>query len=478
MNTNKEFDTIAAIATPLGQGAIGIVRLSGSNSINILGKVFNGKTVTVSHYMYYGEIHNNGELIDEVMICAMLKPRSYTREDTVEIYAHGGMLVLQGILEVLVKNGARLAEAGEFTKRAFLNGRLNLTQAEAVMDIISASSETARCAGLRQLGGGLSRRIENIRDKILSWLAHIELSIDYPEHEEEAKNSAIIQEEAVSILDKLKALLKTAEIGRVLRDGVKTAIVGLPNVGKSTLLNAILSEDRAIVTEYAGTTRDVLTERVVVGGVPLILMDTAGIRETTNEIEQIGIEKSIEAVNEADLILYVVDVTEECEHENTELLKRLGLNENNTKNPPVIFLLNKFDISPAFRNDNAIPIFVELFSESAWTFGFTPTSRIPISARTGQGLDEIFSKIKELFFSGNIKNTGSEDIITRERHRLLIEKTIEHMQMAINELEMGVPEDLVSNRLRSAYLVLGEILGVEIDDDIANRIFAEFCVGK
>jgi len=474
MKINKEFDTIAAIATPLGQGAIGIVRLSGDKSLNILGKVFNGNTVTVSHYMYYGEIHNNGEIIDEVMVCAMLKPRSYTREDTVEIYAHGGMLVLQGILEALVSNGARLAEAGEFTKRAFLNGRLNLTQAEAVMDIIGASSETARRAGLRQLGGGLSRRLENVRDKILSWLAHIELSIDYPEHEEEAKNSSIIQEEAISMLGELKALLKTAEIGRVLRDGVKTAIVGLPNVGKSTLLNAILSEDRAIVTKYAGTTRDVLTERVVVGGVPLILMDTAGIRETTDEIEQMGIEKSIEAAKEADLILYVVDVTEECEHENTELLKRLGL--NNT--PPVIFLLNKFDVSPAFRSDNAIPIFVELFSESAWNFGFTPTCKIPISARTGQGLDEIFSKIKELFFYGNLKNTGNEDIITRERHRFLIEKTIEHMQTAVNELEIGVPEDLVSNRLRSAYLVLGEILGVEIDDDIADRIFAEFCVGK
>jgi len=447
-------DVIAAIATANGHGAIGIVRMSGVGVLQLLRRIFPHKRELVSHRMYYGNIVANGETIDEVMVCPMLAPRSYTMEDTVEIYAHGGMVVLRSVLNVVLQEGARLAQPGEFTKRAFLNGRLNLTQAEAVMDIIRAGSDAARRAGLRQLGGGLSDRIQNTRDKLLSWLAHIELSIDYPEHEEEAKTAAQILQEGAGVIHELTALHKTATIGRMLRDGVKTAIIGRPNAGKSTLLNAILSEDRAIVHEQAGTTRDVLTERVVVGGIPLLLMDTAGIRETADPVEKIGVQKTLEAVQDAELILYVIDRSQGVSSDDTNMLATV-------KDKPVIVLLNKSDL---FSGDS------DLTSDNE--------NKIEVSTLTGQGLDKLYDRIGKLLLTNAGDTANEADIITRERHRILLEQTINHVQTAMNEIEMQVPEDLISVRLRVAYVALGEILGIEVADDILDRIFSEFCVGK
>ncbi|MCL1786422.1 MAG: tRNA uridine-5-carboxymethylaminomethyl(34) synthesis GTPase MnmE, partial [Defluviitaleaceae bacterium] len=421
---HNENDIIAAIATAYGHGAIGIVRMSGDGASALLQRVFlpaeSGRRAAPfkleSHRMYYGSIHAKGEMIDEVMVCPMLAPRSYTKEDTVEIYAHGGMVVLRSVLDAVLQEGARLAEPGEFTKRAFLNGRINLTQAEAVMDLINAGSDAARRAGLRQLGGGLGRRIEAIRDKILHWLAHIELSIDYPEHEEEAKTVAQILAEGGEVVAGLEALYKTAAIGRMLQDGIKTAIVGRPNAGKSTLLNAILSEDRAIVHEQAGTTRDILTERVVVGDIPLLLMDTAGLRETNDPIEKIGVEKTLQAATDAELILYVIDRTQGLTAEDEKMLQSL-------KDKPVIVLLNKSDLPGEKTN--------------------LPTgTAIEISTKTGEGLDKLYEQISHQLLSslGDVNAAlgdthSGADIITRERHRVLIEQAIQYVRTAMAEIE-------------------------------------------
>lgn len=466
MASNLENDTIAAIATAPGNGAVGIVRVSGPEAVALLRGVFvlpgNKTWEATSHTMYYGHIVDNGETIDEVMVCPMLAPRSYTMEDTVEIYAHGGTVVLNSVLHAVINKGARLANPGEFTKRAFLNGRINLTQAEAVMDIISAGSDQARRAGLKQLGGGLSHRIEAVRNTILSWLAHIELSIDYPEHEDEAKTLAQILVEGVDILSALRSLLDTATIGRMISQGIKTAIIGRPNAGKSTLLNAILSEDRAIVHEAAGTTRDVLTEHVVVKGVPLLLMDTAGIRETADPVEKIGVEKSLEAAGEAELVLYIIDGSQPLEDHlsinGLPFIKdKAFINGNQFINgKPLIVLINKCDLP---RDDSTKDL-----------------TGIEISTRTGEGLDTLYQEIHHTFLKGIDRDESH--IITRERHRILLAQAINHLETGFEEIRQGVPEDLVSIHLRSGYMALGEILGVAVADDIVDRIFAEFCLGK
>ena len=437
---------ISAISTAAGMAAIGVVRVSGKGSIELLSSIFVPSRKFATHKMYYGHIVFDEQIIDEVMVCAFYGPKSYTAEEMVEIYAHGGMLVLSRILDVVIKRGAKLAEPGEFTKRAFLNGRINLTEAEAVMDIISSKSEAARRVSLRQLGGSLTTRINELREKILLWIAHIELSIDYPEHEDEAKNAIEILQESPAILADLINLLETASIGRILRTGIKTAIIGRPNVGKSTLLNYILSENRAIVHEMPGTTRDVLTEEVRIGNLPLLIMDTAGIRKSSNVVEQIGINKTYEAIEDADLVLYIADATIGLTGEDIENLKGI--------NTETLVLYNKADIAA----------------------GITPEN-IYISAKTGFGMNTLFIKLEKMFLSG-IVSTESTEIITRDRHKLLIEEALKHLEHAIDELHRGVHEDLVSISLRMAYIKLGEILGEEISDDIADKIFSEFCVGK
>ena len=445
-------DLIAAIATAYGSGAIGIVRISGSGAGDFLRKIFKPAGTQVknfkSHNMYYGHIVDDGQVIDEVMICPMIAPRTFTGEDTVEIYAHGGIHVLDKVLGTVITQGARLAQPGEFTKRAFLNGRINLTQAEAVIDLINASTDTMRRASLKQLGGGLSGQITEIRNQLLGWIAHIELSIDYPEHEDEAKNMAQILDEGQGVIAKLTQLCNTADIGRILQEGVKTAIVGRPNAGKSTLLNAILKEDRAIVHHTAGTTRDVLTEKVHLGQIPLILMDTAGIRNTNDPIEKIGVEKSRNAMEDAELVLYMIDSTQGIAPEDEENLRAIAHKE-------VILLANKYDLADA----QDIP------------------GTINISTKTAQGLPALYQAIEEKFLQG-LDSTGDAEIITRQRHKQLLAQAAGDITSALQAIEMGMPEDLVSIHLRGAYTSLGEILGLEVSDDILDRIFAEFCLGK
>jgi len=464
-----ESDVISAIATPPGRGAVGIVRISGKDALDVFSKIFRPNVKLQSHRMYYGQIFTGptptDEYIDEVMACPMLSPRSYTREDIIEIYAHGGMSTLHGVLNATINNGARLALPGEFTKRAFLNGRINLTQAEAVMDLISAKTGAARRAGLRQLGGGLSQRITQGRDKLLVWLAHIELSIDYPEHESEAMNREAILNEGQAWLKEMIALLKTADLGRVLREGVKTAILGRPNVGKSTLLNAILGEDRAIVHEIPGTTRDVLSEQVQLGDVALRLMDTAGIRATDDPIESIGVDKSYEAAQEAELILYVMDRSRPPAAADMEILGKLG-------GKHILVILNKCDLPADSSWENFLDDLMAGFNnENIAVFS--------ISAQTREGLDILYEEIQRNFIRGLLSAEEAEsDIITRERHKVLLEAAINHVSRAVDEFRMGVAEDLVSIGLREAYTALGEILGLEVNDDIVDRIFSEFCVGK
>ena len=447
------FDTIAAIATAAGSAAIGVVRISGSDSIKIISEIFKFKDEIRTHKMHYGKIVYQGRTIDEVMVAVMRAPRTFTMEDTVEIYTHGGNFVMSAVLDSVIKSGARHAQPGEFTKRAFLNGRINLTQAEAVMDIIGAKNEMARRVGLRQLGGSLATRVKLSRDKILTWIAHIELSIDYPEHEDEAKNSAQILREAPSVIQELESLLRTASIGRIIKNGLKTAILGKPNVGKSTLLNYMLSENRAIVHSTPGTTRDVLTEEVRIGNLPLVLMDTAGIRKSEDEIEKIGIDKSYEAGQDADIVLYVIDADVGITDEDLEVIGIFG--------DKVILLYNKADLLDKQQLDT-------ICKRSAFR------SLVCVSAATGFGFDELFEKLETIY----LPNTHENEIITRERHSLLIESAIQFLKSAIHEIKNGTTEDLVSINLREAYRNLGEILGEEIADDIAEKIFAEFCVGK
>ena len=456
-------DVIAAIATPQGRGAVGIVRISGSGAIDVLRRISPQAAKLESHHMYYGKVYSGpdttSEAIDEVMFCCMLAPRSYTREDTVEIYAHGGIATIYGVLNAVINNGARLALPGEFTKRAFLNGRINLTQAEAVMDLISAQTNAARRAGLRQLGGGLSQRITSGRERLLVWLANIELSIDYPEHEDEAMNRDRILQEGESWLSSMRALYKTAALGRVLKEGIKTAILGRPNVGKSTLLNAILGEDRAIVHEIPGTTRDVLTEHIKLGELMLRLMDTAGIRDTSDPIESIGVVKSYEAAQDAELVLYVMDISKPPGAEDIEILDKI-------KDRHVIVLLNKCDLPKASGWDNFISSFQSI-------------STYMISAQNREGFEGLYKEIQHQFLQGLLSTEeAGADIITHERHKVLLKTAIDRVSLSMEELRAGVTEDLVSIGLREAYSALGEILGLEVSDDIVDRIFSEFCVGK
>lgn len=459
-----EFDTIAAISTPPGEGAISIVRLSGDHAVAIADSVYHsGKKSLLdvpSHTIHYGHIIDpeEQEIVDEVMVSVMRAPKTFTREDIVEINCHGGIVVVNQLLQLILRSGARLAEPGEFTKRAFLNGRVDLSQAEAVMDLIRAKTDRAMSVAINQLDGNLSHLIRRLRQEILETLAQVEVNIDYPEYDDvEELTTRLLLEKANQVQKQIQALLQTAQQGKILREGLSTAIIGRPNVGKSSLLNHLLREEKAIVTDIAGTTRDVIEEYVNVRGVPLKLVDTAGIRETEDIVEKIGVERSRKALSEADLILLVLNQSESLTTEDKQLLDITSGNKR-------IILLNKTDLPSRINQEDLVPY---LENEPA----------LPISVLTSEGLDQLEQAIADLFFGGN---TGDKDAsyLSNTRHIALLEKAEHSLAEVIQGIESGMPVDLVQIDMTRCWDYLGEIVGDSVQDELITQLFSQFCLGK
>lgn len=460
----QEFDTIAAISTPPGEGAISIVRLSGDEALAIADRMYHSGSKCLlevpSHTIHYGHILDpaTNQLIDEVMVTVLKAPKTFTREDIVEINCHGGMVVTNQILQLALRQGARLAEPGEFTKRAFLNGRVDLSQAEAVMDLIRAKTDKAMNLALNQLDGNLSHLIRSLRQEILETLAQVEVNIDYPEYDDvEELTTRLLLEKAHQVQGKIDQLLLTAQQGKILREGLSTAIIGRPNVGKSSLLNYLLDEEKAIVTEIAGTTRDVIEEYVNVRGVPLKLIDTAGIRDTEDVVEKIGVERSKKALAEADLILLVLNQSEVLTAADRELLRL-------TADDKRIILLNKTDL----------PAQLNLDSE-AELLGDSPLFAISVLEKAG--LDQLEKAIADLFFAGG---TGDKDAsyVSNTRHIALLEKAGQALGEVIVGIEAGMPVDLVQIDMTRCWDFLGEIVGDSVQDELITQLFSQFCLGK
>ena len=452
MITN-EFDTITAIATPLGEGAIGIVRISGSKALAIIKKIFKGKNLddVPSHTINYGHIVENGAIIDEVMVSVMRAPKTFTREDVIEINTHGGVAVTNEILQLVLRSGARMADPGEFTKRAFLNGRVDLAQAEAVMDLIRAKTDKAMAVAVQQLDGSLSNLINNTRQEILNTLAQVEVNIDYPEYDDvEEMTTALMREKTQEFETLLTNLLKTARRGKILREGLSTAIIGRPNVGKSSLLNNLLREEKAIVTDIEGTTRDVIEEYVNIKGVPLKLIDTAGIRETDDLVEKIGVERSKKALEEADLVLLVLNSAEKLTDQDRTLL------ENSNR----LILLNKTDLPEQIETDQL------------------PEDCIKISVIKNQNIDVIEERINKLFFDNAAIVEKDATYLSNARHISLIEKALKSLQAVNDGLELGMPVDLLQVDMTRTWEILGEITGDAAPDELITQLFSQFCLGK
>ena len=459
-----DFDTIAAISTPPGEGGIGIVRLSGDEALEIAEKVYKQGNKRLSdqpsHTIHYGNLYNpkTDEKIDEVMVTIMKAPKTYTREDIVEINTHGGVLVTNKVLQTILAAGARLAEPGEFTKRAFLNGRIDLSQAEAVMDVIRAKTDSAMHNAISQLDGNLSNLISEIRQEILQTLAQVEVNIDYPEYDDvEEMTSKLMQEKATEVKAQVEGILETAQQGKILRDGLATAIIGRPNVGKSSLLNAFARQEKAIVTEIAGTTRDVIEEFVNIKGVPLKLIDTAGIRETEDVVERIGVSRSKKAIEEAELVLLVFDQSEKLTDEDFEMM---CLTENKER----IIILNKMDLEQQLNVD-------QLLNK------VDPKSVISVSVAENSGIEEVEKAIVNLFFAGK---TGEKDAtyISNIRHISLLEQAVDALDEVVSGIEMGMPVDLVQIDLTRAWDALGEVTGESVQDELITQLFSQFCLGK
>lgn len=459
-----DFDTIAAISTPPGEGGIGIVRISGDEAIEIADKLYSmGKKSLAdqdTHTIHYGKVVNpkTGDIVDEVMVSVMRAPKTYTREDVVEINSHGGILVVNKVLQVVLNNGARLAESGEFTKRAFLNGRIDLSQAEAVMDMIRAKTDRAMHVAVDQLDGQMARLIRDLRQKILDTLAQVEVNIDYPEYDDvEEMTSQLLEDKAREVKADIQKLLETAQQGKILREGLATAIIGRPNVGKSSLLNTLLRQDKAIVTDVAGTTRDVIEEYVNVKGVPLKLIDTAGIRETDDEVEKIGVDRSRQAIQQADLILLVFNQSEKLTAEDEALIEA-------TKGQNRIILLNKTDLDQQLNVDKLSQLIAN-------------DPIVSTSMMTQAGMDELQDKIAELFFSGQ---TGERDAtyVSNTRHIALLEEAEDALSEVLNGIALDMPVDLVQIDMRRAWDLLGEITGDSVQDELITKLFSQFCLGK
>lgn len=460
--TTTEFDTIAAISTPPGEGAISIVRLSGEEAILVAEKVFKGKNLSqvASHTINYGHIIDpkTKQEVDEVMVSVMRAPKTFTREDIIEINCHGGIVATNRILQLLLSNGARLAEPGEFTKRAFLHGRIDLSQAEAVMDLIRAKTDRSMKVALNQLDGNLSHLIKNLRQDILDVLAQVEVNIDYPEYDAvEEMTTRLLKEKAIDVKGRIQQLLQTAKQGKVLREGLATAIVGRPNVGKSSLLNHLLHEDKAIVTDVAGTTRDVIEEYVNVHGVPLKLIDTAGIHDTSDKVEKIGVERSRKAIEQADLVMLVLDSSQKLTEQDRKLIDL-------TDDKKRIVLLNKVDLQQQIE--------IEKLTKRVGADELQTTSVLK-----NEGLDQLEEKIAKLFFGG-IENSQTTIMVTNARHIALLNQAEDALDNVLQGIEANMPVDLVQIDMTTCWELLGEITGDSYQDELLNQLFSQFCLGK
>lgn len=455
-------DTIAAVATAMTASGIGIIRISGPQSREIVGKIYRskgGKTRienVLSHTIQYGFICDEDEVIDEVLVMIMDAPRSYTGENTVEIDCHGGVLAMKRVLETVIKYGARPAEPGEFTKRAFLNGRIDLSQAEAVIDVINAKNEYALKSSISQLRGNIQRVIKEIRQGIIYQIAYIESALDDPEHISIDGYGDTLKGEISLLKEKLESLLNTVREGKLMKEGIKTVIVGKPNAGKSSLLNLLVGEERAIVTDIAGTTRDILEETIVLHGISLRMIDTAGIRDTDDVVEKIGVKKAVENAKDADLILYVVDSSVPLDENDREIIELL-------KDKKAIVILNKMDLKQQVTEG-------ELKEKTSHPV-------VAVSAKEEEGIELLEAQIKDMFFEGNL-SFNDEIYITNMRHKAALEEAKRSLEMVENSIEMQMPEDFFSIDLINAYEVLGSIIGESVGEDLVNEIFSKFCTGK
>ncbi len=454
--------TIAAISTAMSASGIGIVRISGDEAMEVISRIYRSKNgnkdikKVKSHTIHYGYIYDGEEVVDEVLVMIMKGPRTYTGEDTVEIDCHGGVYAMKRVLETVLKNGAEIAEPGEFTKRAFLNGRLDLSQAEAVMDVIQAKNSMALKSSVEQLKGSVLRAVKEIRSKLIYHIAYIESALDDPEH----ISLDGYPQELLEVVEKeskeISELLKTADDGRMIQEGIKTVILGKPNAGKSSLLNYLVGEDRAIVTEIAGTTRDILEEYISLNGITLRVIDTAGIRDTEDVVEKIGVGKARQMAEDADLILYVVDSSMPLDENDQEIMELL-------KGRKSITIYNKTDLTPV--------VDIEFLKEK------TASPVIPISAVEETGISQLEDEIRRMFFQGEL-SFNDEVYITNARHKAALEEALESLKLVKNSIEMGMAEDFFSIDLMNAYESLGRIVGESVGEDLVNEIFSKFCVGK
>ncbi|MCY9361718.1 tRNA uridine-5-carboxymethylaminomethyl(34) synthesis GTPase MnmE [Bacillus spizizenii] len=458
-------DTIAAISTPMGEGAIAIVRLSGPEAIQIADKIYKGpkgKTISSveSHTIHYGHIVDrpSDRVVEEVMVSVLKAPRTFTREDVIEINCHGGIVTVNQVLQLALREGARLAEPGEFTKRAFLNGRIDLSQAEAVMDLIRAKTDRAMNVAMNQMEGRLSALVRRLRSEILETLAHVEVNIDYPEYDDvEEMTHQLLVEKATAVKKEIEALLRTSEQGKILREGLSTVIIGRPNVGKSSLLNSLVHEAKAIVTDIPGTTRDVIEEYVNVRGVPLRLVDTAGIRETEDIVERIGVERSRQVLKEADLILLVLNYSEELSEEDVKLFEAV-------EGMDVIVIMNKTDLEAKIDSErvrelaNGRPV-------------------VTTSLLKEEGINDLEEAIQSLFYTGAIES-GDLTYVSNTRHISILQQAKRAIEDALSGIEQDVPIDMVQIDLTRCWELLGEIIGDSVHESLIDQLFSQFCLGK
>ena len=455
-------DTIAAISTGLTNSGISIVRISGKNSLDIIGKIFSNADKLMPNSIIYGNIINKNVVIDNVLVSYFKAPKSFTGEDIIEINCHGGVEITKQILELVLESGARLAEAGEFSKRAFLNGKMDLTKAEAIIDMINAKNTVDTKIFAKHLNGELAKKIREIREDLIYLLAHISVSIDYPEYDYEEVENKNVVETVNNILSKITELLFTYEQGRYIKNGVKVAILGKPNVGKSSLLNKLSKEDKAIVTDIPGTTRDIIEETINIGNLTLNIIDTAGIRDTEDVIEKIGVEKSIKIIDEADLIIYMLSIENKLDEYDLEIISKIK-----NKGVKFITLINKTDKD----TKNVLNEFMDKLSKNDFE------NIIPISVEKDLGIEKLISCIEELFNKNHL-DYNTELIITNERHKDLLKKSCEMLEKTKEEINKNMPIDIISIYIKNATKYLEEIIGEDVTADVTKKIFEKFCIGK